>query len=116
MVVRQEAYASNSESWPAGQPVLPVNVSRSLEASGAQPLAGLTFVVTGTLPGFSREEAKELIQSQGGKVTDSVSKKTSYLVVGENAGSKLDKARSLGVPILDEAGLRRIVENGGSNA
>jgi DNA ligase (NAD+) len=96
--------------------VWPVNASRSLEASGAQPLAGLTFVVTGTLPGFSREEAKELIQSQGGKVTDSVSKKTSYLVVGENAGSKLDKARSLGVPILDEAGLRRIVENGGGNA
>jgi DNA ligase (NAD+) len=76
---------------------------------GEQPLAGLTFVVTGTLPTFSREEAKEYIQAHGGKVTDSVSKKTSYLVVGEAAGSKLAKAQELGVPILDEAGLKKLV-------
>jgi len=69
----------------------------------------LTFVITGTLPIFSREEAKEFIQQFGGKVTDSVSKKTSYLVMGENPGSKVDKARSLDVPILDEDGLRRLV-------
>ncbi len=78
--------------------------------SGPQPLAGLVFVVTGTLTGFTREGIKEYIQAHGGKVTDSVSKKTNYLVVGENAGSKLDKARELGVAVLDEAGLRRLVE------
>jgi DNA ligase (NAD+) len=73
-----------------------------------QPLAGKTFVVTGTLPVFTREEVKTYIQSFGGKVTDSVSKNTDFLVAGENAGSKLDKARKLGVTILDEAGLRRM--------
>ncbi len=77
---------------------------------GDQPLAGMTFVVTGTLPGFTREGVKEYIQSYGGKVTDSVSKKTSYVVAGEAPGSKLEKARSLGVPVLDEAGLRKLVE------
>lgn len=75
---------------------------------GPQPFSGKTFVITGTLPGLSRDQAKELIQSLGGKVTDSVSKKTDYLVVGENAGSKLDKARSLGVALLDESALRRL--------
>ena len=78
--------------------------------SGEQPLDGLVFVVTGTLPTLSREQAKEYIQEHGGKVTDSVSKNTSYLVVGEAAGSKLAKAKELGVPILDEAGLVRMVE------
>lgn len=72
-------------------------------------LAGLTFVITGTLPTLSREAAKEYIQQHGGKVTDSVSAKTSYLVVGENPGSKLEKARALGVQLLDEASLRRLV-------
>jgi len=76
--------------------------------AGPQPLAGLTFVVTGTLPGFSRETVKEYITQFGGKVTDSVTKKTDYLVAGESAGSKLDKARSLGVQVIDEAGLRRM--------
>jgi DNA ligase (NAD+) len=69
----------------------------------------LTFVITGTLPGFSREEAKEFIQKYGGKVTDSVSKKTSYLVAGESAGSKLDKANELDIPILDESALRQLI-------
>jgi DNA ligase (NAD+) len=80
-----------------------------LEDGSSQPLSGLTFVVTGTLPGFSRDGVKEFIQAQGGKVTDSVSKKTSYLVAGEAPGSKLEKAHSLGVPILDEAALRKLV-------
>jgi DNA ligase (NAD+) len=71
----------------------------------------LTFVITGTLPTWSREEAKAFIEQHDGKVIDSVSKKTNYLVVGEKAGSKLDKARSLGVSILDEAGLKQLVEN-----
>jgi DNA ligase (NAD+) len=72
------------------------------------PFSGMTFVITGTLPNLSREQAKELIQSMGGKVTDSVSNKTSYLVLGENPGSKLDKAKSLGVPTLNETGLRKM--------
>jgi len=76
----------------------------------AQPLAGLTFVITGTLPGLSREAATELIRAHGGKVTGSVSRNTSYLVVGENPGSKLVVARELGVPTLDEEGLRRLIE------
>jgi DNA ligase (NAD+) len=72
-------------------------------------LAGLAFVITGTLPGLSREEAGRLIQDHDGKVTDSVSKKTSYVVVGEKPGSKLEKAKQLGIPTLDEAGLRALI-------
>ena len=83
--------------------------SQAVEAP--QPFTGMTFVITGTLPVWSREEAKEFIEAHGGKVTDSVSKKTSYLVLGENPGSKLDKARSFGVPILDEAALRNLLKD-----
>ena len=71
-------------------------------------MIGLTFVITGTLPTLSRDEAKDLIKANGGKVTDSVSKNTSYLVAGEAAGSKLDKATQLGVPVVDEAALRQM--------
>lgn len=73
-----------------------------------QPFADLTFVVTGTLPTWSREEAQEFIKAHGGKVTGSVSNKTNYVVVGENAGSKLTKAQQLGIPILSEAGMAHI--------
>ncbi|MDX2182021.1 MAG: NAD-dependent DNA ligase LigA [Bryobacteraceae bacterium] len=69
-------------------------------------LLGKTFVLTGTLPNLTREEAKELIESAGGKVAGSVSKKTSFVVAGEDAGSKLEKARALGVPVVDEAWLK----------
>ena len=68
----------------------------------------MTFVVTGTLTGFTRDGIKEFIQSNGGKVTGSVSKNTDYLVLGENPGSKLDKAQELGVKIIGEEELRRL--------
>ena len=70
----------------------------------------MTFVLTGTLPNLSREEAASLIEGAGGKVTGSVSKKTSYVVAGEDAGSKLDKASALGVKVIDEAALHALVE------
>jgi DNA ligase (NAD+) len=72
-------------------------------------VAGLTFVLTGTLPRLTREEAAALIEAQGGKVSGSVSKKTDYVVAGEDAGSKLEKARALGVAVIDEDGLRRLL-------
>jgi DNA ligase (NAD+) len=81
-------------------------------ASGPAPLAGLTFVLTGRLEGFTREEAKAEIERRGGSVTDSVSKKTSYVVVGEDAGSKREKAVQLGIKTLDEAELRKLLGAG----
>jgi DNA ligase (NAD+) len=74
------------------------------------PLNGLTFVVTGTLPSLSRDGARELIESNGGKATDSVSRKTDYLVLGENPGSKLQKAQQLGVKVIGEKELRKLVD------
>jgi DNA ligase (NAD+) len=88
--------------WPRTQP------RRTAAREG--PLAGKTFVLTGTLPTLSRSEASERIEAAGGKVTGSVSKKTDYVVAGEAAGSKLAKAQELGVAVLDEAGLRELLE------
>jgi DNA ligase (NAD+) len=79
--------------------------------SGNQPLSGKTFVITGTLPTLKRDEAKALIQNAGGKVTEGVSKKTDYLVLGEDAGSKLEKAQSLGITCLSEAQLLELLES-----
>jgi DNA ligase (NAD+) len=86
--------------------VWPVASAGEPGAAKEGPLSGLTFVVTGTLPNLSREDAKELIQARGGKVTDSVSKKTDYLVLGAEPGSKFAKAKSLGVKIIGEKELR----------
>ena len=90
-----------AEVWPTAE----------VRASSGR-LEGLTFVVTGTLPSLSREAAKALIVENGGKVAESISKNTSYLVVGEAPGSKLEKAKALGVPTLDEAGLRKLASRG----
>jgi DNA ligase (NAD+) len=90
--------------WPLG------GQSASAKSRASNALNGMTFVITGTLPTFSRDDTKALIESHGGKVTDSVSKKTSYLVLGENPGSKFDKAKSLGVKIIGEDELRKLVK------
>ncbi|MEO7886399.1 MAG: NAD-dependent DNA ligase LigA, partial [Polaromonas sp.] len=82
-------------TWKEGEPA----------ARAPQPLSGKTFVITGTLPTLSRDEAKDKVEAAGGKVADSVSKKTDYVVAGEEAGSKLVKAHALGVPVIDEAAL-----------
>ena len=89
--------------WPQGG--APANA----KSRASDTFEGKTFVITGTLPTFSRDDAKEFIESHGGKVTDSVSKKTSYLVLGEAPGSKYEKAKSLGVKVIGEEELRQLV-------
>ena len=79
---------------------------------GPRPLEGITVVVTGTLATYSRDRAAEAVQSRGGKVSGSVSKKTHFVVVGDNPGSKADKAVSLKVPVLDEAGFEILLTEG----
>jgi DNA ligase (NAD+) len=92
------------------------NVGLRFEEEGPPPgegrLAGQTLVLTGTLPTLTREQATEMITAAGGKVTGSVSRKTDYVIAGESAGSKLANAERLGVPVLDEHGLRRLLEGG----
>ncbi|MGM9473564.1 NAD-dependent DNA ligase LigA [Pseudarthrobacter sp. YS3] len=89
-----------------------VRMEDERDESTPRTLEGLTIVVTGSLPNFSRDEAKEAILVRGGKAAGSVSKNTSYVVAGENAGTKLDKAEQLGVPVLDEDGFRELLANG----
>ncbi len=96
------------EKWAAAG----VSMEDQRDESVARTLEGLTVVVTGSLDDFSRDSAKEAILLRGGKAAGSVSKKTDYVVVGENAGSKADKAEQLGVPVLDEAGFKQLLEAG----
>ncbi|WP_374670303.1 NAD-dependent DNA ligase LigA [Acidovorax temperans] len=93
-------------TWPEGAPT----------ERGPQVLAGKTIVLTGTLPTLSRDAAKEMLEAAGAKVAGSVSKKTSYVVAGEDAGSKLTKAEELGVPVLDEAGMLALLAGEGGAA
>ena len=86
-------------------------LTESTMAPTSDKFAGLTFVLTGTLPTMSRDDASAKIKALGGKCAGSVSKKTSYVVAGEAAGSKLTKAQELGVTIIDEAELLRMIEN-----
>ncbi|MFC6017620.1 NAD-dependent DNA ligase LigA [Plantactinospora solaniradicis] len=89
-----------------------VRMAEERVAEGPRPLEGLTVVVTGTLSGFTRDRAAEAVQAQGGKVSGSVSKKTDFVVVGENPGSKAEKAAALKVPMLDEAGFAALLGEG----
>ena len=82
----------------------------AVDSMAPQPLAGKTFVLTGTLPNMGRDEAKELLEAAGAKVAGSVSKKTDYVVAGAEAGSKLEKAQALGVAVLDEAGMLELLK------
>ncbi|MDQ6620742.1 MAG: NAD-dependent DNA ligase LigA [Pseudomonadota bacterium] len=85
------------------------------QRSAAGPLVGLSFVLTGTLPTLTRDEAKAMIEAAGGKVAGGVSKKTSYVVAGDDAGSKLDRARELGIAVLDEPALRELLHKTGTS-
>ncbi|TDB95235.1 NAD-dependent DNA ligase LigA [Micromonospora fluostatini] len=89
-----------------------VRMAEEAVDEGPRPLEGLTVVVTGTLATFSRDQAAEAVQSRGGKVSGSVSKKTGFVVVGDNPGSKAEKAATLKVPILDEEGFRVLLDSG----
>ena len=89
-----------------------VSMADERDESMPRTLEGLTVVVTGSLADFSRDSAKEAILARGGRASGSVSKKTDYVVVGESAGSKADKAEQLGVPVLDEAGFKALLEGG----
>jgi len=93
-----------------------VRMADEVDESSPKTLAGLTVVVTGSLEGFSRDEAKEAILSRGGKAAGTVSKKTDYVIVGENAGSKAERAQELGLTILDEIGFRALLELGSVTA
>ncbi len=101
-------HAAIVDRWAASG----VRMADELDESLPRTLEGLTVVVTGSLNGFSRDETKEMITARGGKAAGSVSKKTHYVVAGDNAGSKAEKARDLGVPILDEAGFVALLTDG----
>lgn len=112
--------AANVHTWfadPFNQDLLAkfraagVTMQAGARALTSSTLAGLTFVLTGTLPTLTRDEATALIEAHGGRVVGSVSKKTSYVIVGDSPGSKADKAAKFGITILDETGLQRLIES-----
>ena len=99
----------NHRDWVKAMRAAGLNLVEAAAAGSVEGVAGKTFVLTGTLPTLGRDEARDLIEKAGGKVSGSVSKKTDYVVAGEEAGSKLTKAQELGIAILDEAGLRALL-------
>ena len=99
----------NHRDWVKAMRAAGLNLVEAAAAGSVEGVAGKTFVLTGTLPTLGRDEARDLIEKAGGKVSGSVSKKTDYVVAGEETGSKLTKAQELGVAILDEAGLRALL-------
>jgi DNA ligase (NAD+) len=99
----------NHRDWVKAMRAAGLNLVEAAAAGSVEGVAGKTFVLTGTLPTLGRDEARDLIEKAGGKVSGSVSKKTDFVVAGEEAGSKLTKAQELGVAILDEAGLRALL-------
>jgi DNA ligase (NAD+) len=101
----------NHRDWVQAMRVAGLNLVEAASRAAVSGIADKTFVLTGTLPSLGRDEARDMIEKAGGKVSGSVSKKTDYVVAGEEAGSKLTKAQELGVTILDEAGLRALLGN-----
>ncbi len=99
----------NHRDWVKAMRQAGLNLTEAAAAGSVEGVSGKTFVLTGTLPTLGRDEARDLIEKAGGKVSGSVSKNTHYVVAGEEAGSKLTKAQELGVAILDEAGLRALL-------
>jgi DNA ligase (NAD+) len=99
----------NHRDWVRAMREAGLNLAEAAAAAAVEGIAGKTFVLTGTLPTLGRDEARDLIEKAGGKVSGSVSKKTDYVVAGEEAGSKLTKAQELGVPVLDEDALRNLL-------
>jgi DNA ligase (NAD+) len=93
-----------------------VRMSEERSDDGPRPLEGVTVVITGTLEGWTRDSATEAVQERGGKVSGSVSKKTDFVVAGENAGTKLDKARALGRPVLGAEGFQALLDGGAAAA
>jgi DNA ligase (NAD+) len=89
-----------------------VRTADEAAAAGPRPLDGITVVITGTVEGFTRDGATAAVQERGGKVSGSVSKKTHFVVVGDNPGSKFDKAVTLGVPVLDATGFAVLLDEG----
>jgi len=99
----------NHRDWVKAMRAAGLNLSEAVAAGSVEGIAGKTFVLTGTLPTLGRDEARDMIEKAGGKVSGSVSKNTHYVVAGEEAGSKLTKAQELGVAVLNEAGLRALL-------
>lgn len=111
-VSRNPSSSSSTKKGPARSSrssALPGSHSRQIKRKKTSQLEGLSFVLTGSLPNLTREDAKTKIESAGGRVSGSISKRTHYIVADEDAGSKLDRARELGVDVFDEAALLRLL-------